>query len=161
MTTPGPLRVELIVEDARWEADLPDLRERLERVGAAAAAAEPRLCGDVALLLADDAALQSFNRQFRGKDKPTNVLSFPAENIEEGAFLGDIAIAFETTATEARAEGSDFGDHLAHLFTHGLLHLVGYDHETDHDAAVMETLETRILAAVGVADPYRQLPEGL
>ena len=93
------------------------------------------------------------NRDFRGKDKPTNVLSFPAPANPEG-HLGDIAIAYGVTAREAETAGKSLADHATHLAVHGVLHLLGYDHETDAEAEVMEPLEDAILAELGIADPY-------
>ncbi|MCB2112346.1 MAG: rRNA maturation RNase YbeY [Parvularculaceae bacterium] len=122
----------------------------------AAATLERALVGGAALLLADDETLADLNRRFRNIDKPTNVLSFPSA--ADGEFLGDIAISYETCEREADALGIAFRDHAAHLIVHGLLHLVGYDHEADDDANEMENLETRILAALGVADPYAPEP---
>jgi len=100
--------------------------------------------------LADDRKLQALNRDFRGKDKPTNVLSFPGL---EG-HGGDIAIAYGVTAKEAKAAAKNFADHASHLVVHGVLHLAGYDHERPKDARVMEPLEARILKRLGIADPY-------
>ena len=144
---------DVIIEDERWAIELGDA-ERLARACARAAAAiEPRADGGAALLFSDDETLRDLNRRFRGKDKPTNVLSFPS-GAPAGAFLGDIAIAFETCRAEAAEQGIAFRDHAAHLIVHGLLHLVGYDHEEDEAANVMERLETQILATLGVLDPY-------
>ena len=123
--------------------------------GLPAMAAEP----EVSLVFADDARIRALNRQYRGKDRPTNVLSFPAAPLDSGRLgppLGDIVMARETIAAEAAAEGLNFTDHLTHLIIHGFLHLVGYDHETDDEAAVMEQLETAILGRLGIADPYAE-----
>ncbi len=112
---------------------------------------------EVAVSLADDARVQEANRAFRGKDAPTNVLSFPAappERIGASPFLGDVILAYETVEKEAAAEGKTIGDHLAHLVVHGVLHLIGYDHMTDDEAERMERLETAILASLAIADPY-------
>ncbi len=107
------------------------------------------------ILLADDAQLKTLNRDFRGKNKPTNVLSFPApENAEH--YLGDIALAYDTTQKEALASGKRLADHATHLVVHGVLHLLGFDHVDDRDARKMEPLETRILAELGIADPYAE-----
>ena len=106
------------------------------------------------LLLADDSALRDLNRTYRKKDRATNVLAFPSGEGPEGGFLGDLAIAYETTLTEARAAGIDFYDHAAHLFVHGLLHLLGYDHVSDADAARMESLEILALKSMGISNPY-------
>jgi probable rRNA maturation factor len=113
--------------------------------------------GDVSLCLADDEALQALNRRWRGLDKPTNVLSFPAPSFGhdgEPTALGDIALAYETLAREAEELGIPLADHYRHLLAHGFLHLIGYDHETDAEAERMEALETRILTRLGVGDPY-------
>jgi probable rRNA maturation factor len=109
----------------------------------------------ITILLTGDAALRRLNRDFRGKDRPTNVLSFPAA---ERDYRGDIAIAYGVTAAEAKALGRRFADHAAHLVVHGVLHLAGYDHVRARDAKVMEPLETRILARLGIADPYAAAP---
>ena len=109
--------------------------------------------GPVSILLTDDETVAGLNQQFRGKTGPTNVLSFPAGPNPEGQ-LGDIALAHGVCAREAAQQGKTLTAHLQHLVAHGVLHLVGYDHITDEEAAVMEDQERRILAALGVADPY-------
>jgi probable rRNA maturation factor len=112
---------------------------------------------EVSLLLAGDAEVRALNARWRGLDRPTNVLSFPstpADRLPHSATLGDVALAFETLAREAETWGVPLADHFRHLVTHGFLHLIGYDHETDDEAERMEALETRILARLGVADPY-------
>jgi probable rRNA maturation factor len=113
---------------------------------------------EVSLLFADDETIRGINAEWRGKDKPTNVLSFPAFPLRPGMapkpLLGDIVLAFETVAREAQAEGKPFSNHLSHLIAHGLLHLFGHDHETDDEAEVMEQLERRILARLAIPDPY-------
>jgi len=115
------------------------------------------------LLLADDSHICALNARFRGIERPTNVLSFPEpddvpvnrEAVDEGPeFVGEIAIAFETTEREAKELGIPFRDHLTHLFVHGVMHLLGYDHETESDAVEMEAMESAILAAFSIADPY-------
>lgn len=143
-------RIAIVIEEAAWRE--PDLRPALRRAVRAALKTEQR-DGAVTLLLAGDATLQRLNRDFRGMDKPTNVLSFPAAPNPEH-HLGDIAIAHETATREAQAVGKAFADHVLHLAVHGTLHLLGYDHESAQDAAVMEPKETQILAALGIADPY-------
>lgn len=141
--------IDVIVEDPRWINVLGDVDIFAARCLEAARAAERGVRAGAALLLTDDATLQRLNAQYRGMDKPTNVLAFPGD-----ATAGDIAVAYETCAAEAGDEGPCFRDHAAHLIIHGLLHLAGHDHQTDHDAERMESLETRILASLGVADPY-------
>jgi probable rRNA maturation factor len=114
----------------------------------------------LAVMLSDDAGVRTLNANWRGIDKPTNVLSFPAlqpsGRLPDDAprMLGDIAIAYETTRREADDEGKLFDHHLSHLAVHGFLHLVGYDHENEAEAEAMEELERRILAQLGVPDPY-------
>ncbi len=113
---------------------------------------------EVSIALSSDARVRTLNRGYRGKDKPTNVLSFPGVD-DKTAFLspvllGDVILAFETTRREAKAEGKAFRDHVAHLIVHGVLHLLGYDHEVERDAAKMEKMERLILADLGIADPY-------
>lgn len=111
----------------------------------------------ISIMLCDDDAIRALNRDFRGKDRATNVLSFPAAPSRglERAPLGDIAIAWETLAQEARDEGKSIENHFTHLAVHGALHLIGFDHETEKDAERMEAAERRILASLGIADPYR------
>jgi probable rRNA maturation factor len=112
--------------------------------------------GEVTIVVDDDARIRALNKLWRGFDKPTNVLSFPAPDSQPGPAraLGDIAISYQTAAREAAAEGKSFADHMAHLSVHGFLHLLGYDHESDEDAEEMEGLERVILAQIGISDPY-------
>ena len=111
---------------------------------------------ELSIVLTDDAEQQALNRDWRGVDKPTNVLSFP--QIQPfgpvTGILGDITLARETLEREAAAQGTSFHDHFTHLVVHGFLHILGYDHVEDADALVMEGLETQILASLGIADPY-------
>lgn len=144
------------IEHEAWEA-LPGLAALAER--AVAAALEGRgETGAVTLLFTSDAEMQVLNRDWRGKDKPTNVLSFPAPDMPvpegEATPLGDIALACETVSREAAEQGKPLADHTAHLIVHGTLHLLGYDHETDGEAEEMESEERKILARLGIADPY-------
>ena len=134
----------------------------VDRALSAAQAAElPAIAEDaeVSLVFTDDARVRVLNRQYRGQDKPTNVLSFPAAPLipaRLGPPLGDIVMARETIAAESAAQGLDFAGHLTHLIVHGFLHLVGYDHEADDEAAMMERLETVILDRLGISDPYAE-----
>ncbi len=143
--------IDVEIEEDAWGRTLPDAEDRVRR--AAAAALAGKADGSVAALLTSDAEIRALNARFRGKDAPTNVLSFPAPETAR-PHLGDIVLAFETCAREADAQGKPLANHLAHLTAHGVLHLLGYDHETDADAAVMEDEERRILARLGVPDPY-------
>jgi probable rRNA maturation factor len=140
--------ITLRIEDPKWRSHR-GLQTRLKNAAEAARKAV-KMKGGFTILLADDKQLRALNRDFRGKDKPTNVLSFPAD----GAYRGDIAIAYGVTSKEAKAAGKSFADHAAHLAVHGVLHLAGYDHERPKDAKVMEPLEVKILARLGIADPY-------
>lgn len=155
MTPPEEVpAIDVIVEDERWALALEDASVFAARCHEAAEKAEPRVGRGAALLLADDATLQRLNAEFRGRNKATNVLAFPGAGSP-----GDIAIAYETCAAEAGDEGPRFRDHAAHLIIHGLLHLAGHDHQTDDEADRMEDLETRILGALGVADPHAREPD--
>ena len=142
-----------------WDR-LPDAEALGERALGLAAdmAGVPLLDGaEVSVLLSDDAHIRSVNREWRGHDKPTNVLSFPAvekTRILRAPFLGDIIIAWETLEREAGAEGKNFADHYTHLLIHGFLHLLGYDHIEEVDARRMEALEIAILADLDIPDPY-------
>lgn len=142
------LEVDVLIKSPLWEGKQDVLVDALS----AAAAAEAKR-GSVSLLLADDATIARLNKQFRGKDGPTNVLSFPAPQVSPG-FLGDIALAGETIVEEAQFQGKRFENHAAHLVVHGFLHLLGYDHEKDEDAVRMEARERAILASIGIEDPY-------
>jgi probable rRNA maturation factor len=130
------------------------------RAAISAAAERVPATGEVSVLLTDDAGIRLLNRNWRGIDKPTNVLSFPQPGGVAFALIGDIAIAYETLAREAGAEGKPFLHHLAHLAVHGFLHLMGYDHVTDSQADAMEGLERDILARLDIADPYCALEPG-
>lgn len=147
--------IETIIENEAWPRALDDPEALAGRCFDAARAREPRLAGSVALLMADDELLRGLNARFRGKDRPTNVLSFPSGEVAPG-FLGDIALAYETAAREARERGLGLAAHVSHLIVHGLLHLVGYDHEGEAEAAEMEGLEIEILDAMGISNPYAQ-----
>jgi len=144
--------IEVPVEGGDWDRIPPDA-PALALSAARAALAAVRAPGSLAILLADDARLAALNTAFRSKAGPTNVLSFPAPANPEG-WLGDVALAFETCRREAEAQGKRLEHHLQHLVAHGVLHLVGYDHESDADAAEMEALEVKILAGLGAPDPY-------
>ncbi|MBQ1543468.1 MAG: rRNA maturation RNase YbeY [Caulobacteraceae bacterium] len=146
--------IDIEIEDDAWLAALPEAADRV-RAAADAALAFAGRSGSAVVLLADDDAVRELNGQFRRKDSPTNVLSFPAPPNPEG-LLGDVALAFGVCAAEAKAQGKPLADHLQHLVAHGVLHLVGYDHQDEAEAEAMEALERRILDSLGVADPYAE-----
>lgn len=142
--------IEVEVEDDAWTAALPDAAAVVER---AATAALGSVDGDVVVLLTDDAAVRDLNARFRGKDRPTNVLSFPAPE-SAAPHLGDLVLAHGVCAAEAEAQGKTLAAHLTHLTVHGVLHLLGRDHEDEAEAEAMEAEERDLLARLGVADPY-------
>lgn len=154
-----PVIVDIVVQSPLWRKP-PDARTHVRRAIAAACeslAPSERPRGIVAVALTDDSGMRRLNRAWRGRDAPTNVLSFPAApefGDQEQRSLGDIAIAYETMAREAEEAGKSFGDHLAHLAVHGFLHLIGFDHENDADAERMERQEREALARLNISDPY-------
>ena|SRR5579864_9342561 len=168
---PG-LTVDVLVESAQWEA-LPTAEAIIRAAMAVAAKARPtqisgaQISGaEVSVLLCDDAAIAALNARWRGREGPTNVLSFPVPRDEPDSRssdrptpLGDIAIAYETVAREAADHGKPLPHHLAHLAVHGFLHLLGYDHELEGEAERMERLERDILAEIGIPDPYDGWPK--
>lgn len=167
--------VETLTEDSRWDAlDLEGLAEQGARAALERLGLDPEAY-EISLLGCNDARIAELNADFRGKPQPTNVLSWPSE--ERGAArggemphlprptppmpveLGDVAIAYDTCAREARAAGKPLEEHALHLLVHGTLHLLGFDHEREGDAELMEGLETEILEGLGLADPYAHLAE--
>ena len=172
----GPA-IDIMVDSPLWKAQR-GLKAVLQRAIGEAAAMAATSGGELAIVLTDDSAIRALNRVWRGKDQPTNVLSFPANapphplprkpgRVGVGAatrwadeppgrvrLLGDIVIAYETMAREAMAEGRPFQHHLAHLAVHGFLHLVGHDHAADAEADAMEALEIAVLARLDVPNPY-------
>jgi probable rRNA maturation factor len=157
-------RLDIIVDSPLWKAQR-GVRAVLQRAIAEVAAMAATTGGELAIVLTDDSAIRALNRDWRGKDQPTNVLSFPAnapsrsrraDAREAGLrLLGDIVIAYETMAREALAERRPFRHHLAHLAVHGFLHLLGHDHAADAEAEAMEALEIAVLARLDVPNPYR------
>jgi probable rRNA maturation factor len=144
--------ITLLVEDPKWRTHR-GLAARLTSAAEAAAAAA-RLKGGFTILLAGDRKLRALNHNFRGKDKPTNVLSFPGA----GDYAGDIALAYGVTRKEAKAAGKTMANHATHLVVHGVLHLAGHDHERPKQARAMEGLEVKILGRLGISDPYAAPP---
>jgi probable rRNA maturation factor len=173
--------IDIMVDSPLWKAQR-GVRAVLQRAIGEAAAMAATSGGELAIVLTDDSAIRALNRVWRGKDQPTNVLSFPANappqslprkpgRVGVGAasgragepqgrvrLLGDIVIAYETMAREATAEGRPFQHHLAHLAVHGFLHLVGHDHAADAEADAMEALEIAVLARLDVPNPYLTPP---
>jgi probable rRNA maturation factor len=155
--------LDIVIESSLWAAQR-GVKAVLRRAIAEAAAMVSTTAGELAIVLTDDSAVRALNHRWRGKDEPTNVLSFPAsiplaplragKDKKSPRLYGDIVIAYETTAREAAAEHKPLRDHLAHLAVHGFLHLVGHDHVTEREAAVMEALEIAVLARLNVPDPY-------
>lgn len=150
------ISVECVVEADGWppEESLRALAHgAIEAAARTAGAARPL---DLTIMFTDDESIRDLNARFRGKDKATNVLSFPAAALPTGedSYVGDIAIARQTVEREAEAEGKRFDHHLTHLIIHGFLHLMGYDHETLGEAEEMETLERRVLEGLAIGDPY-------
>jgi len=147
--------IEVEIDDPAWTGVLPDAaamaRVAAEAALAAAGASPDRR--DLVVLLTDDETVRALNARFRDQDHATNVLSFPAPPTA-GSHLGDVALAFGVCAAEADGQGKPLDRHLQHLVAHGVLHLVGYDHQTEAEAEVMEALERRILAGLGAPDPY-------
>lgn len=165
------LQIELTAA-SEWEneRDWTDLAERAAHAAISASSHADLLSRNFALevsvKLSDDSEVHSLNKAYRGKDKPTNVLSFPQvqpdlletlANTDDGeALLGDIILAYETCRAEASAKNVDFSDHITHLIVHGSLHLLGYDHENEIDAGLMENCEINALATLGIANPYAE-----
>ena len=141
------------VEHPAWKKDRASLKKLAHRACRQAVEKTKRAM-EFSLILADDTALQRLNASYRGKDKPTNVLSFPSGEEEQTGYWGDVIISMDTVEKEAAAQGKLGEHHLAHLMVHGLLHLQGYDHETDPQAAEMEGLEVEILKEINIPHPY-------
>jgi probable rRNA maturation factor len=162
MASTAPLMSDVLVVAECWQAEA-DAEAVIHRAIATAAEIADADHGEaeLAVMLTDDEGIRTLNNNWRGIDKPTNVLSFPALQPagprgpdDAPRMLGDIAIAYQTTRKEADDEQKPFEHHLSHLAVHGYLHLIGYDHENDADAEIMEGLETEILAQLGIPDPY-------
>jgi probable rRNA maturation factor len=156
MTRSAVRSIDIVIEDAKWKTLPAAARTRMKKAVLRALERE-NAKGIFTLLLTSDARAKELNSLFRGKNKPTNVLSFPAE--ENGdRYLGDVAVAYGVVRREAKESGKPFADHLTHLAVHGVLHLLGHDHMKSKEAARMEGLEREILAEFGISDPYAPIP---
>ena len=153
--------IDILVEAGDWPGE-PEL-ERIARHALDGVlteiGADPRVASELSVVFTDDAHIRALNAGWRSKDKPTNVLSFPAFPVGSGRalppMLGDVVLAAETVAAEAHQEGKPLANHMTHLIVHGILHLIGYDHEIDAEAEMMEQAERRILASLAIPDPYK------
>ena len=157
----GGLTTDISVVSGGWDSMLPEVEAVVRRAAESTWTSESDGVtadgAEVSVALADDATMRTLNLKYRGKDMPTNVLAFPAE--DSGAagrarLLGDVVLAFETVQREAAERSRPLADHVSHLVVHGMLHLLGRDHETDVQAAAMEALEIAILNGLGVTNPY-------
>jgi probable rRNA maturation factor len=152
------LAIDIAIEAGAWNAV-----EGIDALAHAAVDATLAESGEIlppetelSIVLCDDAFIQDLNAKWRGQDKPTNVLSFPADFQETAPALGDIIIAYETVAREAAEDGKSLRDHLTHMIVHGFFHLLGFDHEDSQEAEEMEAAEIKALAALGIASPYQE-----
>ena len=155
------ITLDIMIEAGDWDR-LADAEALARRAAEAALAVTCEAEGEfeASVMLTDDAQIRELNRTWRGKDKPTNVLSFPAPEqpgVAGPRHLGDIALAYETLVRESEEESKELAHHFAHLIVHGVLHLLGYDHEVEAEADIMEGLEVKALATLGIADPYRDM----
>jgi probable rRNA maturation factor len=153
------LEIDVLVSEPAWSVALDDPKGTC-RAACKACALPVSRAGEVSILLCDDVRVRELNRDYRHQDKPTNVLSFAnpeaTESLEFGPRLwGDIVIAFGVTSAEAHSEGKTLADHLSHLVIHGMLHLLGHDHQDDAQAERMEALEISTLARIGITNPYQ------
>ena len=159
-TVPADIQADVNVAFGEW----PDISNALESIRAVLAQSPAfqdfaGMTVEISIVLADDNFVQNLNKTYRGKNKPTNVLSFP-QDPEPGAGeinLGDVILAYQTVKKEAQSQGKSFMDHTSHLLVHGILHLLGHDHEKDEEAEEMESLETLILEKIGIKNPYRDI----
>jgi probable rRNA maturation factor len=157
----APLTVDITIETKEWQRLLPDAEAVARRAAEAAwrSLGPTGAAAEISILLADDETVRQLNKRHRRLDRPTNVLSFPLDTASPAGgpptMLGDVVLASGVVAREAATQGKAVGAHLSHLVVHGVLHLLGYDHETDPEAETMEALEVRTLAGLGVPNPYR------
>jgi probable rRNA maturation factor len=148
MTRKNNYTIDISIRSPKW----PALEDTIEKVATETLRlAKQKTAAELSIVLADDVFVQNLNHHYRGKDKPTNVLSFPAE---DPVLLGDVVLAYETVKKESTQNRRNFEHHVMHLIIHGILHLLGYGHESDKQADEMESLEIRILRTFGVKNPY-------
>lgn len=149
---PEPI-IDISIECADWETEIPDIDTHIRQTADAVLKTMEinDQATELSVVLSSDSFIQVLNKQWRGKDKPTNVLSFPQDEPE---LMGDVILAFQTVKREADEQNKRFEDHTKHLIVHGILHLLGHDHEKDEEAEEMEALEIEILNALGVKNPY-------
>jgi probable rRNA maturation factor len=151
--------IDISAEAEGW-ARVPGIEACVRRAAEAAMRDGEAPPSEISVVLSDDEHIRELNKHHRNIDKPTNVLSFPAARMKAPAgaprFLGDIVLAFETVEREAREEAKPLENHITHLVVHGVLHLLGYDHEDEDEAALMETRERQILSSLGIPDPYAE-----
>jgi probable rRNA maturation factor len=160
---PSPMpacTIDIVIESSRWDGERAADESWVRRVAAAAMPPEHAAC-ELAVVFTDDETIRTLNARFRGRDAPTNVLSFPPPSFAavgpgEAVPLGDVVIAFETAQAEAAAQGKEFIQHVTHLLVHGVLHLLGYDHQSDAEAELMEMRERAVLRELGIPDPYQE-----
>ncbi len=154
--TRNALNIDVVVKSELWNRKK-GVKSTVRRAIVKAAGVQSTPGSELAIVLTDDSTIRLLNRDWRGVDAPTNVLSFPASRAGGAPFIGDIVLAYETIAREARAERKPFAHHIAHLAVHGFLHLLGYDHLRKKDAEEMEQLERDILRRLRIPDPYRRM----
>ncbi|HLJ65326.1 MAG TPA: rRNA maturation RNase YbeY [Stellaceae bacterium] len=164
--TKPPMTITVLASGSAWQGHVPTARRICRKAARGALDAAwthasfltTSSAAELTVVLAGDEVVRTLNRQWRGEDKATNVLAFEARDTtspkEAPRYIGDVVLAFETVTAEAAAQGKKFEDHLAHLVVHGVLHLLGFDHEKEEDAHAMEALEIKILARLGIGNPY-------
>jgi len=150
--------INILIAAPHWK-DVPQVKAKIGQAAASALAAEGQAGRELNILLSDDESVRALNSRFRHIDKPTNVLSFPAVS-EQGGSVGDIILGYETIEREAREQNKAFLHHAQHLTVHGVLHLLGFDHENEDDAEEMESLETKLCLGLGIKDPYQDPETG-
>jgi len=154
MPKANALPVDILIKDPRWSEAISDIEDLCaDVISMACGNVEISTGGEVSIAFMNDADIRALNHHYRGKDKATNVLSFPAPG--PALILGDIVMAYETTLNEAKTANKPLKDHMIHLLVHGFLHLLGYDHEIDAQAEIMEALEIKILGHLNIDNPYK------